>query len=107
MVSGGRDGAGRDGAARERTRQLTGVVVASALVYPLLLCAVQLALAQYLTRDPVDALWWGGLAVLLCVAIAAVVRWSTGRRVTSPWLLLGLVPPGVFELWLAWPSLTR
>lgn len=96
-----------DTAARQRTRALTGVVLASGLVYPLLLCAVQLALAQYLTRDAVDVAWWGLLTVLLCLGVVAVVRWSTARRVRSPWLLVGLVPPALFELWLTWPSLTR
>lgn len=93
-------------AARRRTRALTAVVAASALVYPLLLCAVQLALAQFLTGDVVDALWWGLLTVLLSVGVVAVIRWGTGRRAASPWLLVGLLPPGLFELWLTWPLLT-
>lgn len=91
---------------RSRTRALTGVVGATALVYPLLVCAVQVALAQFLTEDPAAALGWGGAGVLLCLAVVAVIRWSTGRRVRSPWLLAGLVPPALFELWLLWPLLT-
>ena len=91
---------------RTRTRALTGVVLASALVYPLLACAVQLAFAQLLTGDGGAAVGWGTATVLLCLAVAAVIRWSTGRRVASPWLLAALVPPLVFEVWLAWPLLT-
>jgi hypothetical protein len=79
---------------RGRTRALTGVVLASALVYPLLACAVQLAFAQFLTGDVGTAVGWGTATVALCVAVVAVIRWSTGRRVRSPWLLAGLGPPG-------------
>jgi hypothetical protein len=91
---------------RGRTRALTGVVLASALVYPLLACAVQLAFAQFLTGDVGTAVGWGTATVALCVAVVAVIRWSTGRRVRSPWLLAGLGPPLLLELWLAWPLLT-
>ena len=91
---------------RGRTRALTGVVLASALVYPLLVCAVQVAFAQFFTGDAAAAIGWGAAVVVLCVAVVAVIRWSTGRRVRSPWLLVGLVPPELFELWLAWPLLT-
>ncbi|MEI4270200.1 hypothetical protein TEK04_00550 [Klenkia sp. LSe6-5] len=91
---------------RSRTRALTGVVLATALVYPLLVCAVQLAIAQFFTADVPAALGWGLAGAGLCVGVAAVVRWSTGRRVRSPWLLAGLVPPLLFELWLTWPLLT-
>ncbi len=91
---------------RTRTRALTGVVLAAALVHPLLACAVQLAFAQFLTDDVGAATGWGTATVGLCVAVVAVVRWSTGRRVRSPWLLAGLVPPALLELWLAWPLLT-
>ena len=91
---------------RGRTRALTGVVLATALVYPLLVCAVQLALAQYFTDDVPAAIGWGLAGTGLCVAVVAVVRWSTGRRLRSTWLLAGLVPPLLFELWLAWPLLT-
>ena len=92
-------------AVRERTRALTGVVVASALAYPLLVCAVRFAFAQFFARDAAGAVLYGALTVALCLAVAAVVRWSTRRRVASPWLLVALVPPAVFELWLAWPLL--
>ncbi|SDP64525.1 hypothetical protein SAMN05660199_04482 [Klenkia soli] len=91
---------------RGRTRALTGVVLASALVYPLLVCAVQVAFAQFFTGDTTAAIGWGTAVVVLCLAVVAVIRWSTGRRVRSPWLLVGLVPPALFELWLAWPLLT-
>jgi len=91
---------------RSRTRALTGVVGATALVYPLLVCAVQVALAQFFTDDPGAAVGWGVAGTALCVAVVAVIRWSTGRRVRSAWLLAGLVPPLLFEAWLVWPLLT-
>ena len=72
----------------------------------LLACAVQLAFAQFLTADVGAAIGWGTATVALCVAVVAVIRWSTGRRVRSPWLLAGLGPPLLLELWLAWPLLT-
>ena len=93
--------------AQERfLRALLGVLAASALAYPLLLCAVQLGFAQ-LGRVDVGAvvLWLGG-AVLCSVAVVAAVRWGAARRVRSPWLLLGVLPPLVFELWLLEPLLT-
>jgi len=82
-----------------------GVVAASALVYPLVVSAVRLVFAQLLTVDVVAIVLW--LAVGLCcsVALVAAVRWGAARRVLSPWLLLGLAPPGLFELWLLWPRL--
>jgi Flp pilus assembly pilin Flp len=96
----------RQQAARERSRALTGVVLASALAYPLLWCAVRSAFAQFATGDDGAAVVYGVLTVALCVAVVGVVRWSTGRRVRSVWLLVGLVPPALLELWLAWPLLT-
>jgi hypothetical protein len=83
-----------------------GVVAASALVYPLLVCAVQLVVAQLLTLDVAAIALWLVLAVLCSVALVAVVRWGAERRVRSPWLLAGLAPPALFELWLVWPLLT-
>ncbi len=91
---------------RTRTRALTGVVLASALVYPSLACAVQVAIAQLVTGDVGAAVGWGTATVALCTAVVAVIRWSTGRRLRSPWLLAGLAPPALLELWLAWPLLT-
>jgi hypothetical protein len=41
------------------------------------------------------------------VALVAAVRWGAARRVRSPWLLLGLVPPVLYEVWVLWPFLTR
>jgi len=82
-----------------------GVVAASALVYPLLVCAVQLVVAQLLTIDVAAIVLWLGLGVLCSVALVAAVRWGAARRVRSPWLLLGLLPPALFELWLVWPQL--
>jgi hypothetical protein len=89
-------------AAERRGRALMGVVAASALVYPLLVCAVQLVVAQLLR-----AVVWLLLSVACCVALVAAVRWGAARRVRSPWLLLGLLPPALFELWLVWPQLAR
>ncbi len=86
-------------------RALVGVVAASALVYPLLLCGVQLVFAQLLTMDVAAIVLWLGLGVACSVALVAAVRWGAARRVLSPWLLLGLAPPALFELWLVWPLL--
>ena len=83
-----------------------GVVAASALVYPLLVCAVQLVFAQLLTVDVRATVLWLVLGVLCSVALVAAVRWGAERRVRSPWLLLGLAPPAAYELWLVWPGLT-
>jgi hypothetical protein len=83
-----------------------GVVAASALVYPLLVCAVQLVVAQLLTIDVAAIVLWLVLGVLCSVALVAAVRWGAERRVRSPWLLIGLAPPAAFELWLVWPALT-
>ena len=94
-------------AAERRGRALMGVVAASALVYPLLVCAVQLVVAQLLRADARAVVVWLLLSVACCVALVAAVRWGAARRVRSPWLLLGLLPPAVFELWLVWPQLAR
>jgi hypothetical protein len=83
-----------------------GVVAASALVYPLLVCAVELVFAQLLAVDVRATVLWLLLGVLCSIALVAVVRWGAERRVRSPWLLLGLAPPAVYELWLVWPALT-
>jgi hypothetical protein len=83
-----------------------GVVAASALVYPLLVCAVQLVFAQLLTVDVVAVAGWLALALLCSVALVGAVRWGAARRILSPWLLVGLAPPALYELWLTWPLLT-
>ena len=83
-----------------------GVVAASALVYPLLVCAVELVFVQLLTVDVAAIVLWLLLGVLCSVALVAAVRWGAQRRVRSPWLLIGLAPPAAFELWLVWPALT-
>ena len=80
-----------------------GLVAASALAYPLLVCAVQLGFAQLLRVDVPSALFWLSAGLLCSVALVAVVRWGAERRVRSPWLLLGLAPPALYELWLLWP----
>jgi hypothetical protein len=92
-------------AAERRGRALIGVVVASALVYPLLVCAVQLVVAQLLRDDAAAVVGWLLLSVLCCVAVVAAVRWGAARPVRSRWLLVGLLPPALFELWLVWPQL--
>ncbi|WP_143108097.1 hypothetical protein [Geodermatophilus obscurus] len=93
---------------QERTgRALMGVVAATGLVYPLLLCAVQLALAQLFVVDVGATVLWLGVSLACSVALVAAVRWGAARRVRSPWLLLGLVPPVLYEVWVLWPLLTR
>jgi hypothetical protein len=92
-------------AAERRGRALMGVVAASALVYPLLVCAVQLVVAQLLTADVPATVLWLFLSVVCSVAVVAAVRWGAARRVVSRWLLVGLAPPALFELWLVWPQL--
>jgi hypothetical protein len=93
---------------QERTgRALMGVVAATGLVYPLLLCAVQLALAQLFVVDVGATVLWLGVALACSVALVAALRWGAARRVRSPWLLLGLVPPVLYEVWVLWPLLTR
>jgi hypothetical protein len=84
-----------------------GVVAASALAYPLVVCAVQLVFAQLLTVDVGAIVLWLSLGVVCSVAFVAAVRWGAARRVRSPWLLLGFAPPVLFELWLLWPQLAR
>jgi hypothetical protein len=83
-----------------------GVVAASALAYPLLVCAVQLVVAQLLTVDVAAIVGWLALGLLCSVGFVAAVRWGAARRILSPWLLLGLAPPILYELWLTWPLLT-
>jgi hypothetical protein len=82
-----------------------GVVAASALAYPLLVSAVQLVVAQLFVVDVAAVVLWLAVAVVCSVALVAAVRWGATRRILSPWLLLGLVPPVLFELWLVWPRL--
>ena len=91
-------------AAERRGRALMGVVAASALVYPLLVCAVQLVVAQLLRADVPAVVLWLMLSVVCCVALVAAVRWGASRRIRSRWLLVGLAPPALFELWLVWPQ---
>ena len=97
---------GTDPAQRRFLRALVGVVAASACAYPMLLCAVELVFAQLLVVDVLAVVLWLLLAVVCSVAFVAAVRWGAFRRVRSLWLLLGLAPPAVYELWLIWPQLT-
>ncbi|SFK35023.1 hypothetical protein [Geodermatophilus ruber] len=85
---------------------LVGIVAASALVYPLVLCAVQLVFAQLVVLDVAAVVLWLGVAVGCSTAVVAALRWGAGRPVRSPWLLAGLLPPAAFELWLVWPLVT-
>ncbi len=95
------------GTAQERyLRGLLGVVGASALVYPMLLCGVQVALNQLLAPDVPSVVLWLALGVVCSVALVGALRWGAGRRVRSAWLLAGLAIPAAFELWLVWPRLT-
>ncbi len=88
-------------------RALMGVVAASAMAYPLLVSAVQLVFAQLFTVDVAAIVLWLSVGVVCSVALVAAVRWGAARPVRSPWLLLGLAPPLLFELWLLWPQLAR
>ena len=97
---------GHGTAQRRFVRALMGVVAASAFAYPLLLCAVELVFAQLLDVDVGAVVLWLLLAVVCSVALVAAVRWGAFRQVRSLWLLLGLAPPAVYELWLVWPQLT-
>jgi hypothetical protein len=92
-------------APERRARALMGVVAASALAYPLLVCAVQLVIAQLLTADVGAVVLWLATGIACSVALVAALRWGAARRVRSPWLLTGLAPPALFELWLVWPQL--
>jgi hypothetical protein len=94
-------------APQRRARALMGVVAASALAYPLVVCAVQLVVAQLDAVDVAAAVLWLAAGVLCSVALVAAVRWGAARRVVSPWLLLGLAPPALFELWMVWPQLAQ
>jgi hypothetical protein len=87
-------------------RALMGVVAATGLVYPLLLCAVQLVLAQLFVVDVGATVLWLGVALACSVALVAAVRWGAARPVRSPWLLTGLAPPVLYEAWVLWPLLT-
>jgi hypothetical protein len=93
-------------APRRRARALIGLVAASGLVYPMLLAAVELVFAQVLQVDVVAVVLWLLLAVVCSVGFVAAVRWGASRRVRSLWLLLGLAPPALYELWLFWPMVT-
>ena len=92
-------------AAARRARALIGTVGASALAYPLLGCAVQLVFAQLVVVDVAGIVLWLGLGVACSVAAVAALRWGAARPVRSAWLLAGLAPPALFELWLVWPRL--
>jgi hypothetical protein len=88
-------------------RLLIGVVAASGLAYPLLFCALKLGFAQLeVDIDVAATVVWLIVAVTCSVALVGALRWGAARRVLSYWLLLGLVPPAIYELWLVWPQLT-
>ena len=97
----------QDGPAQQRyARALMGVVAASAFAYPLLLCAVKVAFAQLRDADVVAVVLWLVVGFLCIVGLVGALRWGSARRVRSPWLLAGLLPPALYELWLFWPQLT-
>lgn len=91
---------------RRFVRAVIGIVGASGLVYPLVLCAVELVFAELLAVDVVAIVLWLALAVGCSVALVGALRWGADRRIRSPWLLAGLLPPAVYQLWLIWPVLT-
>lgn len=93
--------------AERRGRALMGVVAATAPAYPLVVCAVQLGFLQLIAVDVVAIVLWLAASVVCSVAVVAALRWGARRRVRSPWLLAGLAPPLVYELWLTWPQLAR
>src|SRR5689334_335369 len=94
-----------EGAAhRRRGRALIGLVAASGLAYPILLAAVELVFAQVLRVDVPAIVLWLLLGVTCSVGFVAAVRWGASRRVRSLWLLVGLAPPALYELWLFWPA---
>ena len=91
---------------QRQVRALLGLLAATALVYPLLLCAVRLTFAQLLVVDMGSSLLWLTAGAACSVAAVAALRWGVDRPVRSPWLLSGLLPPVAFEVWLLWPLLT-
>ena len=92
-------------AAARRARALMGTVAASALSYLVLICALRLIIVQLFLVDVAEVVVWLGLGAVCSVAVVAAVRWGAARPVRSPWLLAGLLPPALFELWLVWPRL--
>ncbi|WNV75044.1 hypothetical protein [Geodermatophilus sp. DSM 44513] len=95
----------RPGQQQRQVRALVGLLAATALVYPLLLCAVQLTVAQLLVVDVGNIVFWLLAGAGCSVAAVAALRWGVDRPVPSPWLLTGLLPPAAFEAWLLWPLL--
>ena len=93
------------GQQQRQVRALAGLIGATALVYPLLLCAVRLTFAQLLVVDVAGTLLWLTAGIGCSVAAVAALRWGIDRPVRSPWLLAGLLPPAAFEGWLLWPLL--
>ncbi|SDY37647.1 hypothetical protein SAMN05660209_02755 [Geodermatophilus africanus] len=93
------------GQQQRQVRALVGLLGATALVYPLLLCAVRLTFAQLLAVDLRGTLLWLAAGAACSVAAVAALRWGVDRPVRSPWLLTGLLPPVGFEAWLLWPLL--
>src|ERR1700745_3433766 len=87
-------------AQRRFVRALMGIVAASACLYPLLLCGVELGFAQLLRTDVLGCVLVLIRAVACSVALIGALGWGAARRVISLWLLLGLLPPAGYELWL-------
>ncbi|HEY4626275.1 MAG TPA: hypothetical protein VIH01_09670, partial [Blastococcus sp.] len=61
-------------APERRARALMGVVAASALAYPMVVCAVRLVFAQLLTVDVSAIVLWLAVGVACSVALVAAVR---------------------------------
>ena len=94
------------GQQQRQVRALVGLLAATTLVYPLLLCAVRLTFAQLLAVDVGGTLLWLTAGAVCSVTAVAALRWGVDRPVRSPWLFSGLLPPAAFEAWLLWPLLT-
>ena len=94
---------GRAEAARGGTLLAENDLLPDVVHTSVLLRAIQLGLAQLLRVDPVAVAGWLAAGVLCSVAVVAAVRWGAARRVRSPWLLIGLLPPVLYEIWLLEP----
>ena len=65
------------GQQQRQVRALVGLLAATALVYPLLLCAVRLTFAQLLVVDLGGSLFWLSAGAACSVAAVAALRWAS------------------------------